>query len=189
MSIRDRSRFIAVALCSFSFAAVARAQSDALTLVPRGALLANSAPRPFYRQAASGGYDYHFVFQDASDAIEYVVSTADPAVRDEGLLRVREVTTNSFPIHVGGLAWRTGTHATYDPATLAATYAATKLVGEHLDPTSGMLSLRYAEDVDPDGPSGPLTPLPAAKTYTFQLVGKVRVHVSVVRNRLNDAGR
>jgi len=145
---------------------------SALSILPRGAY-----PDPAFPGATTSvwqvGHEYHFKYV-GDETLEYVVKADDPDVKG-GILRIHELTSDSYPIHDGGLAWRTAQAITYNsgfltPQQIIANGHPATLYGEVLDPLTQRLVLQYREDPANIGKA-------ARKTYEFTLVGKaLRVH-------------
>lgn len=144
----------------------------ALSLQPQGAhsapILAGANPPKWTGDIIT------FEYLGPDETVIYEVNLGDQEVQD-GLIRIREVTSNSYPIANGGLTWRrlAGVPAgTYQPIddpvihSMAATNV--RLVHAHIDP-SDHLKLVYEETRDDT--SG--VSVTAHKTYEFWLVGKV----------------
>lgn len=64
------------------------------------------------------GSVYSFRYRNAPHAIEYRLDMADPAVQD-GMIRIYEIYSDSYPIWEGGVAFRNASGALLLPSTLA----------------------------------------------------------------------
>src|SRR5262245_13719637 len=172
-----RSRNVVHAWCILGSCAVALALPvtasaqavSALSVQPRGAYAANAPGSPSVYQVLAPtqpGSIYHFTFT-GDETIDYQIDTSDLDVR-KGVIRIKEGTTDSYPIHDGGLAWRTASvigngSGHLHPAQLKAT-SNPVLYHEYLDPVTRKLTLKYDEKQNG---------VPARKTYEFWMVGKV----------------
>ena len=135
-------------------------EKSALTHQPRGAVATGTVSSRKVPLAGPGSR-YYFRFE-GSETIEYEIDTSASPVR-QGLLHVRETTTDSLPLEVGGLGWRNFSGDIETPL-FHSTQAQVELYHEFYDEQNRMLELKYREERN-----GVVT----HKTYEFRLVGKV----------------